>query len=91
LKYIRYILDISYCGCGDEDVMSVNDNMTDAAIDDMVHDMAMEHATSWEGNERLCWDREMSEEEYEQATEHFYEGVSGSWDYITEEEFNQGR
>ena len=85
MRKIKYVLEIGYAGCGDEGVMEVDDNMTDGEIDDMVNDMAMEHASSWEGDERLGWDEDMSEDENEQQTESFYEGVCGSWEFTDEE------
>jgi hypothetical protein len=82
MRKIRYKLDIGYAGCGDEGTETVPDDMTDADIDAMVQDMAQEHAASWEGDNRLCWDEDMSEEDYQDATEHFYEGVCGSWSFV---------
>ena len=81
-RKISYELDIGYAGCTEEGEIEVGDDLTDAQIDTMVDDMAREWATSWEGDERLCWDSEMSPEEYEEATEQFYENVSGSWSFV---------
>ncbi len=80
---IKYNLEIGYAGCGDEGETEVDDNMTNDEISVMVNDMAHEWASGWEGDYRLCWDEDMTEEENDQATEHFYEGVDGSWEFIT--------
>jgi hypothetical protein len=86
MRYIKYNLEIGYAGCDDEGIISVPNDYDNNDIDNMVHDMAMEHASSWEGDERLCWDSDMSEDEYNEATEHFYDGVCGSWEWVTDEE-----
>ncbi len=82
MRKIEYKLDIGYCGCGDEGETKTTDDMTDEQIDHMVNDMAHEWASQWEGDIRLCWDEDMTEEEYDEATQSFYEGVSGSWTEI---------
>ncbi len=86
MRKIRYDLDIGYPGCNDEGVMEVEDNMTDAEIDDMVNDMAAEHGNSWEGDERLGWWSDMTEEEREEENEYFRENVCGSWQFTTEDD-----
>ena len=69
MRKIAYTIDIGYAGCGHEGVIEVDDDMTDEQIDTMVDDMAHDWASSWEGDERLCWDSEMSDEEYENSTD----------------------
>lgn len=86
MRHIKYHLEIGYCGCDEEGVMPVEDSLTDDNIDEIVDSMAHEHAQAWEGDERLCWDSDMSDEEYIEATEHFYDNVSGSWHWATDEE-----
>lgn len=82
MRTIAFNLEIGFCGCNDEGTMTVPDDMTDTEIDEMVHEMAMEHAQSWEGDERLGFgDEDQDEEEF---TEQFYEGVSGSWHFVEE-------
>lgn len=76
MRYIKYYLDIGYAGCGDEGVTEVGD-MDDAEIDQMVNDMAHEWADSWEGDERLGFGNE--DEDQEEVTTNFREGVSGWW------------
>lgn len=82
MRKISYKLEIGYPSCSDEGEAEVDDNMNNDEIDTMVHDMAQEYGASWEGDERLAWDEEMSEDEYEDATESFYENVEGSWKFI---------
>ena len=86
MRKIDYVLDIGYCGCQDEGTTTVPDDMTDHEIDIMVNDMAVEWAGSWEGDERLGFDPDGSEEEQAQEAEHFYEGVSGSWHWTAEDD-----
>lgn len=86
MRKIRYQLEIGYCGCSEEDVTEVPDSLTNREIDDMVHDMAMEHASSWEGDERLGWSSDMTDQEYQEETERFYQNVCGSWEFISDQE-----
>lgn len=86
MRTIYYRLEVGYVGCHDEGELEVSDDMTDADIDAMVHEMALEWATTWEGDTRLAWDEDMTEEEHEEATESYYEGVEGSWVWTTEDD-----
>lgn len=86
MRKIYYEIDVGYCGCGHEDTTTVDDDMSDGEIDQMVNDLAMDWAQQWEGDERLCWDSEMSSEEYDAATDEFYSGVSGWWRWATDED-----
>ncbi len=86
MRRISYKLDIGYSGCQDEGETLVNDDMTNAEISEMVNDMAIEWANSWEGDSRLGWEEEMTEEENEEQTDSFYENVEGSWEFVTGEE-----
>lgn len=78
---IRYTISIGYAGCDEEDVIDIADDMTHDQIDAMVDEMAQEYAQSWEGDQRLCWDDDMTEEEYGDATHAFYENIAWSWEY----------
>lgn len=82
MKKIAYKIDIGYHGCGDSGTIEVPDDTTDDEINRIVEEMTMEHAASWEGDERLGWGSEMSEEEFEQETEFFYENVSSDWHWV---------
>lgn len=84
MRTIEFQLDIGFCGCGDEGTMIVSDDMTNDDIDQMVHDMAMEWAQSWEGDERLGWGNE--DEDQEEVTDMFYQNVCGSWKFVEPEE-----
>ena len=88
MRYIKYGIDIGYCGCGDEGVISVPDNYDDNNIDMMVNDMAHEYADSWEGDQRLGFDDDVSEEEYEQQVEDFRANVSGWWEWATDQDLD---
>lgn len=83
MKKIMYEINLGWAGVGEEDEMEVDDNATDSDIDAMVHEMALECASSWEGDQRL-----MSEEEWEDEdnVQHFYDNASGSWRWVDEPE-----
>lgn len=80
MRTIIYELDIGFCGCGEEGTMEVSDTMTDKEIDEMVHEMAIQHAQSWEGDERLGFGNE--DEDQEEVTDEFYQNVCGSWRFL---------
>ncbi len=86
MRRIYYDLYYGYVGVGESGEQEVDDDMTDSQIDTMVHEMALEGAQSWEGDERLGWHSDMTDEEYEQETEYFYENVGGSWRWAEEDE-----
>ena len=90
MRKIYYELDIGAVGCGDEGVTTVDDDMTDSQIDDMVNQMAHDWADSWEGDERLGFtspdDEEYSEELAVQEAEEFRANVGGWWRDATPEE-----
>jgi hypothetical protein len=92
LRKIYYELDIGYCGCDDKGIIEVGDDMSDADIDDMVHEMALEHAASWEGDERLGFSNPddfeggYDSDEYQQEVDNFYDNVCGSWRDATPED-----
>jgi hypothetical protein len=47
-------------------------------IDTMVYEMAIEHATNWEGDDRL-----MSAEDWDDGgADYFYENADGSWEFV---------
>lgn len=80
MRKIFYELDIGFCGCGETGVTEVHDHVTDREIDDMVHGMALEHASSWEGDESLGFEAEYGTPESEEEIDNFYANVSGSWE-----------
>lgn len=82
---ISYKLEIGYAGCQEEGELYIDDNMTDEEIDNMINEMAHEHAASWEGDTRLGWHDDMTDEEYDEANESFYENVEGSWEFVEDE------
>lgn len=81
MRKIKYKLEVGFCGCDDEDVMEIEGS--DAEIDSIVYEMAQEWATNWEGDQRLYddWD--------EETVESFYENVCGSWEELSDEEFEE--
>ena len=75
---IKVTCSIGFPSCDYEEIVDVTD-MNEAEIQQMVHEMAMEHASSWEGDERLGeWD--------EDSIEHFSENAYGTWEYTEEDE-----
>lgn len=86
MRTIAYTLEIGYPGCEEQGEMNIPDDFTDADIDNLIDSMAIEHANEWEGDSRLGWDCEMSQEKEEEYTEQFYEGVYGHWKEIFTED-----
>ena len=86
MRTIYYNLEIGFACCNDEGTMDVPDDMTDAQIDIMIHEEALEWAQSWEGDERLGFDPYQSEEDMEQEIQSFYENVDSSWRWAKEGE-----
>lgn len=85
MRWIRYSLEVGFAGCHYQGSMEIDDDMTNEQIDAMVHEMALDNAQSWEGDERLGWDPDQTEEEREQETEFFYENVYGTWEFEEED------
>ena len=88
MRKIAYCLSIGFAGCEEEGTIEVADDATDAEIDLMVDEMANEHASSWEGDERLGWHSDMTDEERDEETTSFYEGVDGTWQDAPPEEWD---
>lgn len=82
MRKIKYNLEIGFCGCNEEDEMEIDDDMSDEDISNMINNMANEYAVGWEGDTRLGWEDGMDEEEYDEVTERYYEGVYGAWEFI---------
>ena len=79
MRKIKVTCSIGFAGCNDEEIVEVDDSMTVKDIDEMVHEMAMEHANSWEGDERLGeWDEEF--------TEMFFENAHSWWEDAEEDD-----
>lgn len=92
--YIHFSFSNGYCGCDEEDYICrtiANDDISQQAIDDSIQeefeDKMYEYleeyeyiATGW-GED---WESEEDREEY-------YQGGYCGWEYITEEEYHEGR
>jgi hypothetical protein len=85
MRKIKYTLDIGYCGCQEEDTMVIPDDMTDNEIDTMLDEMVHQYADSWEGDSRLGFDPDASEEEQEDHAHSFREGLSGYWEEVADD------
>jgi len=83
MRKIYYNLEIGYSGCGDEGILEIGDNETDEEIQEIVNDMASQWASQWDGDTRLGWYEDMTEEEEEEENETFWQSVSGSWRWAT--------
>lgn len=77
---ILYTLEIGFFGCGDSGYLEYPDDTPEDLIERDVNELALEWASSWQGDTRLYsedeWD-EMGEEAFE-----FYEGAYGTWEVV---------
>ena len=92
--YVRFSLSNGYCGCRREDYVKhivENDDISQSAID--------EHIQEWFENEMYeyletyeyvatGWGEDWESEEDREA---YYQGEYCNWEYITEEEYHEGR
>lgn len=81
MRYVRYSLEVGFCGCNEEGVMAFDDKDF-VHVQETLDAMAQDHATSWEGDTRLY-----DEEEWAEMADDFYSNVYATWDEISEEEY----
>lgn len=88
--YFRFTADTPYCGTELIDYQKFEERPTDAELDEIAEDMAQSNAESFEylvtGWNDDGFD---DEEEKEEALEDYYAGCTGTWEEITEEEYNE--
>ena len=92
MRYYRFISDTPYCGTESYDYFSFENDPTNAELDELAQDLCHANANSYEylvhgWNADPVGDGEMTEEEYEESIEQYYEDCSCTWEEITKEEF----
>ena len=80
MRKIRLVAEIGFAGCGDEQFIEVDETVTDKELTRMANEFAMEHASSWEGDDRLGFDIENEDD-----VEAFWEGVEGWWEEVEDD------
>lgn len=73
--FIKYWVDIGFCGCNQTDVIEFPDNTPEKLIEGNIKNLANDYAASWEGDSRLGdWD--------EESTTLFYENIDWGWEEV---------
>lgn len=88
--YFRFTADTPYCGTELVDYQKFEERPTDAELDEMAEDIARSNAESFEYLV-IGWDDDSFEDEDEEAEalENYYADCTGTWEEITEEEFEE--
>ena len=88
--YFRFTADTPYCGTELVDYQKFEERPTDAELDEIAEDIARSNAESFEYLV-TGWDDDGFEDEDEEAEalENYYADCCGSWEEITEEEYNE--
>lgn len=88
--YFRFTADTPYCGTELVDHQKFEERPTDAELDEIAEDIARSNAESFEYLV-IGWDDDSFEDEDEEAEalENYYADCCGSWEEITEEEFEE--
>lgn len=88
--YFRFTADTPYCGTELVDYQKFEERPTDAELDEIAEDIARSNAesfeyliTGWGG------DNFDDEDEEAEALENYYADCTGTWEEITEEEYNE--
>lgn len=88
--YFRFTADTPYCGTELVDYQKFEERPTDAELDEIAEDLARNNAesfeylvTGWGG------DNFDDEDEEAEAIENYYADCTGTWEEITEEEFEE--
>jgi hypothetical protein len=89
--YFKFTADTPYCGTELVDYQKFEERPTDAELDEIAEDIARSNAESFEYLV-IGWDDDSFEDEDEEAEalENYYADCCGSWEEITEEEYNEG-
>ena len=84
MKYVKFYLTNGYVGIS-EQYEVFDDDVTDKEIDEWLAEASYENAEEYESSvDHDDWGDEDYEDYYENAL------IYSSWDYITEEEYNEG-
>ena len=88
--YFKFTADTPYCGTELVDYQKFEERPTDAELDEIAEDIARSNAESFEYLV-IGWDDDSFEDEDEEAEalENYYADCCGSWEEITEEEFEE--
>ena len=88
--YFRFTADTPYCGTELVDYQKFEERPTDAELDEIAEDLAHSNAESFEYLV-IGWDDDNFDDEDEEAEalENYYADCCGSWEEITEEEYNE--
>ena len=88
--YFRFTADTPYCGTELVDYQKFEERPTDAELDEIAEDIARSNAESFEYLV-IGWDDDSfeGEDEEAEALENYYADCTGTWEEITEEEFEE--
>lgn len=88
--YFRFTADTPYCGTELVDYQKFEERPTDAELDEIAEDIARSNAESFEYLV-IGWDDDNFDDEDEEAEalENYYADCTGTWEEITEEEFEE--
>lgn len=88
--YFKFTADTPYCGTELVDYQKFEERPTDAELDEIAEDLARSNAESFEYLV-IGWDDDSFEDEDEEAEalENYYADCTGTWEEITEEEFEE--
>ena len=88
--YFKFTADTPYCGTELVDYQKFEERPTDAELDEIAEDISRSNAESFEYLV-IGWDDDSFEDEDEEAEalENYYADCCGSWEEITEEEFEE--
>ena len=93
--YVRFSFSNGYCGCDEEDYICrtvANDDISQSEVDNSVQrefeDEMYEYLENYESAATGGWDEDWESEE---EKEEYYQGEYCNWEYITEEEYHEGR
>ena len=88
--YFRFTADTPYCGTELIDYQKFEERPTDAELDEMAEDLSRNNAESFEYLV-TGWDGDNFEDSVEEAEaiENYYADCTGTWEEISEEEYNE--
>lgn len=88
--YFRFTADTPYCGTELIDYQKFEERPTDAELDEIAEDIARSNAESFEYLITGWGDDNFEDEDEEaEALENYYADCTGTWEEITEEEFEE--
>lgn len=94
MRYFKFVADTPYCGTENAYYQEVDDDVTDVTLGDMAEEFAHDNAESYDYMV-FGWcadpveDGDMTEEEYEEQMESYYEDCTCYWTEISEEEYRE--